>query len=879
MKNTYQYILAIIICAFICSCESQINELYTVANGRKLELIGVPADFSRMNVDSRATADQENEINDLTMFIFNSQGNLAGKAFKVDGNVLFTIDLENGNVIYGNELVSLGGDDYLGSCTVYMFANVWSDLNGLITDKGSDLIINDLLDKQISVNSVDIPTNGFPMMGNISGVDLSKDATSASLNVPLEKLFAKVNVMFQVSANQVDQTPTFKLNNWSVYNVPNKIKLRKPYGNSYQDNLTETEAANDINKVFNSASFNKVSNGQSQIQHTSTLDGSSMFTLTFYVPEHVVLPTHTENTYPFPDGLLEAERQRYKPKMFDTSKCPTYVLVDGEYTDHYGQLTRVQYRLYLGQDNTDDFSIFRNQQLDNNVVIRGLTNSTDAFIQGDEDNISVDHRVNIPSRGYSVAIERETFFDSHFEFRPIDISVKAGAKITLEIENDIDDTEDDWIRFDNQEAPQDYFYEDLVRSRLAGNTSFTLDNTTGTTKKSQRIWVYVDENTQHYDKLVPKENTNDPRTKTYREKTINVSYYENSTAQPQIYHYHFRQMNLWRIWGGAGIDSNIGKNRYYDIEYHEEYLYNYASDDNWGKTTDGMPWGFSGTTFSGNMGEGLKTQAMLLDVSSMSDLTEGIGKWVIEQASPFYDFYLPKEAKEISEALENPENAFAGRRFNNGMIGYKLNANELKLNEDPENALEYCLNKNKRSEAGIVTRREWYLPAIDELEEIMVGGYSDFAVFQDKMYWSCQPAYHRSWVHYKTVDRVTAKDYEGAYYFENSLNARATSAKYVGKVNNIDTYTYTGSGAVNDGYFQYFPVSVSNTSGAAETINGVKKYQFKYDSEPGFILHGSAKREERTLKQIEYDEGYKGRNEINRVRCVRKSGYETKPGS
>ena len=108
-----------------------------------------------------------------------------------------------------------------------------------------------------------------------------------------------------------------------------------------------------------------------------------MFTLTFYVPEHVVLPTHTENTYPFPDGLLEAERQRYKPKMFDTSKCPTYVLVDGEYTDHYGQLTRVQYRLYLGQDNTDDFSIFRNQQLDNNVVIRGLTNSTDAFIQGD----------------------------------------------------------------------------------------------------------------------------------------------------------------------------------------------------------------------------------------------------------------------------------------------------------------------------------------------------------------------------------------------------------------------------------------------------------------------------------------------------------------
>ena len=35
----------------------------------------------------------------------------------------------------------------------------------------------------------------------------------------------------------------------------------------------------------------------------------------------------------------------------------------------------------------------------------------------------------------------------------------------------------------------------------------------------------------------------------------------------------------------------------------------------------------------------------------------------------------------------------------------------------------------------------------------------------------------------------------------------------------------------------------------------------------------------RKLNQIEYDEGYKGRNEINRVRCVRKSGYDTKPGS
>lgn len=71
--------------------------------------------------------------------------------------------------------------------------------------------------------------------------------------------------------------------------------------------------------------------------------------------------------------------------------------------------------------------------------------------------------------------------------------------------------------------------------------------------------------------------------------------------------------------------------------------------------------------------------------------------------------------------------------------------------------MEYCVNKNKRNSDGTIDydNMTWYLPAIDEIEDICIGGYSEFEVFQDKYYWSSQPAYRIGKMDY--VAKVTAK--------------------------------------------------------------------------------------------------------------------------
>ena len=166
----------------------------------------------------------------------------------------------------------------------------------------------------------------------------------------------------------------------------------------------------------------------------------------------------------------------------------------------------------------------------------------------------------------------------------------------------------------------------------------------------------------------------------------------------------------------------------------------------------------------------------------------------------------------------------------------------------------------------------WYLPAIDEIEEIMVGGYTDFEVFQNKMYWSCQTAFYRNYLHYDTISGST--DYGGPYFKENTQYARATNALYVGVDDNgQDKYTYAESAITNDGYHQFLSVSslgsILGFTGSPININNPYQFQFRVG---GSIWNPQY--ENRTLNPAQYDTGYDSRgSQINRVRCVRNSGY------
>ena len=75
------------------------------------------------------------------------------------------------------------------------------------------------------------------------------------------------------------------------------------------------------------------------------------------------------------------------------------------------------------------------------------------------------------------------------------------------------------------------------------------------------------------------------------------------------------------------------------------------------------------------------------------------------------------------------------------------------LNSQPQSALQYCHNKNKRTEDGMVpsdygktiwgyyweksNSAKWFLPGIRQMEDALTEYYTTFGEFQDSYYWSC----------------------------------------------------------------------------------------------------------------------------------------------
>ena len=147
--------------------------------------------------------------------------------------------------------------------------------------------------------------------------------------------------------------------------------------------------------------------------------------------------------------------------------------------------------------------------------------------------------------------------------------------------------------------------------------------------------------------------------------------------------------------------------------------------------------------------------------------------------SPYYDFYLTRD---------NPYSSITPRDYNgleyNREIAATLKAtNDAKakidgviLTEDPLSAFSYCYNKNKRNSSGVVVEQKWFLPAIDEIEEIAKGAYDEFdKVFQAEEYWSCQPAFTKNLIEVDISLIVFVNgSTDGSYYEDDIYRARAT---------------------------------------------------------------------------------------------------------
>lgn len=821
----------------ICGCVGDLVPQQPVQGSEDaLEIMGQVGNFSVNNADTKSgETNPEKKVTNMMMLVTDNGGTIIDAQFVYGSQPLFNIIRGAGN--YKDKVVD--------QATIYIIANYNKafDKDEFIGKNKS--IINAITFDVSSETRIDIPEAGFPMYGS-KEVNLDPGNTALSNNVikiELKRLYAKVVFNIRVKPDQWfdDKIQQFQLESWTVFNVPRLVTI----GNNPTDNGNHAVNSYTYSYKVDNGNFDD-SNRDGVIRTTSSKgdnivvqsmpdDNSEVLSFSFYMPEHLT-EFHQTIHYPWANGReyndadyanggayeqYKEYRQYLKPELvkeFENdvhqSHYATYVEIKGKYTDFNGTPLEVVYEIYPGANEFRDFNIRGDFQYNNNIIIKGIKNN----IHADGSWVTYDHRVDVEQKQAVVSMQRETLLDCHWEIRPLRITMSgdldAEAEMTVQIVDpngnvvltDSNKSRLSWLRMDNPSesyisshsadycvvdledahsklayGKRRYFTENLVSTTLQNNISYTLTKTTPKgTPQEFTIWVYADE----YVNFTDADATYDKNHPGYRTALVRCSY-TSKEGTPITQDYIFRQWNVFKV---------VYDSRPYYIEHYEEYLYNFDSKEQYGYTTDGMEWGLDGVQLS-DTDNAIAVDGALSDAAATSKVRS-----VFPNA--FYDFYINKtEASAGGGGITLEYHTYAGRSFTDKIAHVKDEHNNdvfhpKATNELPESAVQYCFNKNKRESDGVISDSfKWYLPAIDEIEDICMGGYNDFEVFQDKYYWSSQPSYHI----YALSYRFILADRYGSFFMDNVNNARAT------KVNEL--FQTVDSGETNPPYryaFTYF---------------------------------------------------------------------------
>jgi len=949
MKRIATYIAVFV--AMILAAACTMNEFFepTFPSGSDDNVITIRpriSHFADCNVSTRSAKEgDEAKVTSMAMALFPIEDGQIQPCvyyqYNDDGNMLFVLDRNRPPFTDAEENEPYKGKEFV----MYVIANMQGtgipEKSGYVNEAGKvavyqsdgSVVVGGDFDDQCGAgwtvaqfveksHSVEdgscfekIHENGLPMIGSLgdcisefgdnntfvfhpdkvadvneNGLPTVNDIPTDNLEIPMRSLYAKFTFTISVDSEQEvvgNAAPRFNLNSYQVMNAAKTVFLSR----SLNEDNTETGYAD----VASSETHNVATEGL-------YAQGATKATFSLYVPERTFDPAVIPlDTYVYDFGENGGEcvgydaippemkkyAQRFKPELAEGLNA-THVEINGTFTDHQKHIYNVTYKIYLGADNYGNFDIIRNTHYNNFITIKGIDNSDDESANYDPDDpefdpedaiapISIDHRVSVErTTPLVVGLRRETLLDAHIEVRPLRLHLSGGdqetnptsATVTLMKARDTDPDLSTWIGMEKSGSSGDhivkpgqpadgkrkYFTTDLISS-LSGNTSLEVEGLRD--DANQTVWLYVDENT----------------TTASRSAILRIRYdYKDpvtgETAAPMDY--VITQHGLYKVTNG---------DRTYYIENFEEYLYNYDVEDVYGQIKqEGMPWGLNGVQLSN------EHNSFRLDVDN-NDWKNFVNNTLL----PTYDFYIGKHDSFATQSGGTVHN-YAGQEFTkeiaenpNSGVAYRY------LGESAESAVEYCYNRNKRNPDDGTVDVKWYLPSADELEDIMIAGYSSFKEFQENFYWTSQPAYIRNIFYYEYTQWLFYKTVSGTpMYIDNTEFARATKVVSLGN----DQYSYeesglkekpdnfvprTDSGYTDLGCFYEMPRWKNGTYDIATkstedpnsnppkkigSRNGDERYTDTRNNNAKYYVHLGHLED---LKQ----EGYQHRSENNRVRCVR----------
>lgn len=625
-----------------------------------------------------------------------------------------------------------------------------------------------------------LPKAGMPMIGMLKGVDLSK--ASGNTVIPMKALMARVDIRVTFDPNQEStdgRLPQLTIKEYGVMNMPTTV----PYTMPDINNNEATDVSGKIEKEVKVTLENPI------VINKNTHDQD---VFTYYTYENIQYPdkeakrpdgspAYQDGKLTFPQGVAEKDKQRWKPTIAQKDRASAMVL-RGSYITHQGLTYEAEFKVFMGQNTIDDFTVKRNHKYVNNITIHGL----DYVRNSDDNTYTFDGRVNVKTDNpVYLAIVNERKVDAHASVRPMDVwfLLRENADGTLnenvdwesEVELTIEDanTSAKWIRMEvipreemrilenNKEkfiagrGARDYFTTDLISKLDMENGMSETNHQCGwhvtidgkRDKSRSRVYFYIDEN------VTP----NAQGEILDRIAKVKIVYRKRESENGPILDERERileieQRGLKKITyshpSGGTIDDTY-------MEYYEEYLEHYDPLDQHtmpGELYKGMPWGVKGTRYdrvpTGNFwnpydyysGERADNGLSTRTFDSVRDYGLQATQWVLIRRS--------------------------------GTDGY-VSMSTVKLYNDapPVTAFHYCYGKNKRKADGTVdgasdyndvSRGGWYLPGIRELERALTEYYLTFSDFKGNFYWSASAAQNMENSEASQLARATKAIVEGS---------------------------------------------------------------------------------------------------------------------
>lgn len=784
MRRYFRHILLSLI-SVICtvSCIEELDDPNPVhVSDTPTVLVPRVKSFTNQYITKAGYTTDETQISSLTVLVFNNNGQLVH--IQQPSN-LSSIELNK-------SMLDAPGQD-VTAATIVMIANVGldkiTDGNGKtfqeIKDNKFDLTLEGMENCTFDFSANPVITSisdnftGFPMIGGVKNVNLSATKESQNaISVPLKILYAKINFYISVD-NGTENTGTgmqFTLNGYSVHNVAKKTGMAIPTekGEPVSDFLGEI--MNEDDKAENDGATDSLDYTESGVtgSKTGTTNVSGpQITFTFYIAEsRYNHNSDLKGIYPSDDWLTTDDTedgqvkngvksfyddliQQYKPKLANVSTgepaagLASYVLLNGTYVDYRGTSWNVNYTVYLGKDNAQNFHVDRNSEYTNYITIKGIRNNDSYIDRDDEGNITsdqhvwIDHRVNVTTDDIAkhVRITRETLIDSHIEVRPLRVNWpdKAYDGVRVYLPTNSDGSLVSWIGIERFTGPdgatcrdgalycykngiptgkRKYFTDTLISELQTMGGEYGVRTDEDNKKyiyllNGETAWIYFDEYTDISD------NADDVRNaEIYLEfiiddkKSVNDVYVVKQ-CRPQAR-------------GGCYIES------------YEEYLHTYDSADKYHLSTSpvdytqqGLAWGLVNTPISDSLivtNASTPASSLRYDYYHKSDDTS------------YSSFYQSGTLSWTKSDLSNE----TGLRFTE-RASRKENLTIEDMGTIPTTAYEYCLSKNKFKEDPDGQHSldiHWYLPDVYEMQAVLnhnsEGSYVDFN--DESYYWSSQPS-------------------------------------------------------------------------------------------------------------------------------------------